>query len=193
MKYLFLLIISISVIISRAEARTSLANGSNQKPFIEETIMAAKIISKRCPKCKKIKPISEFYKNRTTKDKYHTQCKECKLQWSRNDYKEHKNGKYKKYRLNMHKRSINYKIELIKKLGGKCSICGYSDLSCPAVFDFHHGKEKTINITNIINKYRASAKCRKLVEEDLPSCQLVCSNCHRKIHFSKYASLMIGV
>lgn len=39
--------------------------------------MSESIITKKCSHCKKIKPISEFYKNRVTKDGFSNQCKIC--------------------------------------------------------------------------------------------------------------------
>lgn len=39
--------------------------------------MAEQIISKRCSTCKENKSVSEFHKNRATKDGYHSQCKIC--------------------------------------------------------------------------------------------------------------------
>lgn len=40
--------------------------------------MADEIISKRCSKCKEIKPISEFHKNKVRKDGLQGYCKPCK-------------------------------------------------------------------------------------------------------------------
>lgn len=45
--------------------------------------MAETIISKRCSKCKEIKPITEFYKNRSTKDGCHSWCKSCDEIWQK--------------------------------------------------------------------------------------------------------------
>ena len=39
--------------------------------------MATEIISKRCPKCKQKKTLSEFYKNRSEKDGLQGWCKSC--------------------------------------------------------------------------------------------------------------------
>ena len=37
--------------------------------------------TKRCSKCKKIKEISKFYRNRTIKDGHSSQCKNCSRKW----------------------------------------------------------------------------------------------------------------
>jgi len=62
----------------------------------------------------------------------------------------------------------------VELLGGKCSICGLVDN--PAVYDFHHRdpKEKDVGISQ--------AKSWAAIEKELEKCDLVCSNCHRKLH-----------
>jgi len=54
--------------------------------------MAEQIINKRCSHCKQTKPISEFRKNRTRKDKHQDICKLCQLKYQR-DYRQTKKGK----------------------------------------------------------------------------------------------------
>lgn len=39
--------------------------------------MVEQITSKKCSKCKQIKPVSEFHRDHTKKDGFHTQCKIC--------------------------------------------------------------------------------------------------------------------
>ena len=48
--------------------------------------MSEPIITKRCSKCKKFKPLAEFHKNRTTKDGYQSECKICVLKRSKEYY-----------------------------------------------------------------------------------------------------------
>lgn len=42
---------------------------------------------KRCTKCGVVKPVSEFSKNRTCKDGYHSHCKECGVEYRRIYYR----------------------------------------------------------------------------------------------------------
>ncbi len=74
------------------------------------------------------------------------------------------------------RRLIKEKAVRIK--GGKCEICGLEDESC--VYDFHHKdpKEKDFHLGD-----KTSTVKWELVEKELDKCLLVCSNCHRKIHF----------
>jgi hypothetical protein len=61
-------------------------------------------------------------------------------------------------------------------MGGKCFLCGYDKNF--AALDFHHLRDKNFLINtltiqkNITLVYREAAKC-----------VLLCSNCHRDIHF----------
>ena len=54
--------------------------------------MAEQIISKRCSKCKEIKPLSEFCKHKSYKDGHRYWCKLCESQWHRK-YLQTKGGK----------------------------------------------------------------------------------------------------
>ncbi len=68
------------------------------------------------------------------------------------------------------------KLKAIEYKGGKCVRCGYN--KCPAALDFHHleptGKET--------NGELRSYSWEKLKAE-IDKCILVCSNCHREIHY----------
>lgn len=68
------------------------------------------------------------------------------------------------------KKAVEYK-------GGKCSVCGYS--KCLASFDFHHLDPKTKNkeIGNILDGTWST------IRTELDKCILLCSNCHRELHW----------
>lgn len=76
------------------------------------------------------------------------------------------------------------KIEAIKRLGGKCSICGYNKNI--AALTFHHLRDKkfTLNSRNF--------KCfsKEKVEEELKKCILLCHNCHSEIHHPELNDLI---
>lgn len=77
-------------------------------------------------------------------------------------------------------RGLKRRLELVKYLGGKCCRCGY-DKSLSAL-EFHHRnpeeKEFSLDMRNI-----GGMKMDKLKEE-ADKCDLVCSNCHREIHYA---------
>jgi len=51
--------------------------------FEADDTTGGKTEQKRCSKCKQFKPLSEFYKDRSTKDGLARWCKECKRQYSK--------------------------------------------------------------------------------------------------------------
>ena len=129
-------------------------------------------MKKICTKCKEEKDVSQFYVS-TEKHKdgslaYFSSCKECYG-------KKYYSGVAKKRKENhnrMKKQCIDYK-------GGKCSICGYN--KCMASLDFHHINEN-------LKEYEISKMVSSLFEFDrikveLDKCLLLCSNCHRELHF----------
>ena len=85
---------------------------------------------------------------------------------------------------NSNYRSVNnsrkrLKKKLVEYKGGKCEICGYD--KCIAALEFHHlnPKEKEFNIG--CKHVLSFEKCKKEVDK----CMLVCSNCHREIHYEE--------
>ena len=68
------------------------------------------------------------------------------------------------------------KIQAIKLLGGKCSICGYD--KCIDALEFHHKnpseKDFKLGSENTISW--------KEYKNEALKCIVVCSNCHKEIH-----------
>lgn len=110
----------------------------------------------RCSKCRQVKAISEFYTN-------HPYCKECN--------NKHTIGRQRKVKQFL----IDYK-------GGRCQHCGYNE--CAAAFDFHHldPSAKDFNISRLGTRSIKSDKM-SLVLKEIDKCLLLCSNCHRKLHY----------
>ena len=69
------------------------------------------------------------------------------------------------------------KLKAIKLLGGKCSICGYN--KCVDALEFHH-KDPTIKEFKLGSGNTMSWKEYK---NEALKCILVCSNCHKEIHY----------
>lgn len=74
------------------------------------------------------------------------------------------------------------KFELMEMLGGKCEVCGIvGNINNVAIFDFHHKNpdEKEFNLgQNTIGNYSFEE-----VKNEAMKCKLLCSNCHRMLHF----------
>ena len=113
--------------------------------------------TKICTSCGKEKLIKEFGKRLSQKDGLQHFCSVCSREKSVN-------------------RSRNTKLQAIKYLGSKCSICGYD--KCIAALEFHHKdpNEKEFDISKRTHFNEA-------VKNELQKCVLLCSNCHREAHF----------
>lgn len=77
----------------------------------------------------------------------------------------------------LNEKRLNLKLELIKDLGGKCSICGYDKNY--AALEFHHSNpnEKEFTVSKWIYSYKNSK-----IKDEVEKCILVCANCHRELH-----------
>ena len=117
-------------------------------------------------------------------------CKECGVSWYiRADKKANdlcyrcrvlgsKNPMYGKRSPSYSPNSKGRKRKLwaIKYKGGKCQVCGSSDL-IPACYHFHHVKKKTKGIGSLLyGKF-------KTLKDELDKCILLCANCHITLHY----------
>lgn len=80
---------------------------------------------------------------------------------------------------NVSKRRRKVKQSLVEYKGGKCEKCGYN--KCVAALDFHHLDidEKQFNISN-----KGLTLSIEKMKKEVDKCILLCSNCHREIHFN---------
>jgi hypothetical protein len=133
-------------------------SGNRQKihlKSIEENLKTHKF----CPRCLNIKPISDFYLRRRKPTDTSSYCINC----TSDEAKE---------------RQKALKIAAIEYKGGKCKICQLIDDPC--VYDFHHRDPQQ-------KEYGFGTKSHGTLEmhkAELDKCDLLCSNCHRKIHSS---------
>lgn len=125
-------------------------------------------MAKICSRCKKDKPLSEFYKNKTHKDGYNTVCKRCYTEVEREHWKLEKTKKTRKvwklknkdkmkdyFRKREYKNKYGKTIEdwqvLFDEQKGCCVICGrhQSELKHRLHFDHDH---KTGKICGLLCK-----------------------------------------
>lgn len=112
-----------------------------------------------CYKCKIEKPESDFYKSSHTNGGLSSYCKKCHNKWT------------------MDRKRI-YKERLVEKFGNKCEKCGYD--KCIGALEFHHvdPSTKDLNFKDIMR----NASFEKM-EKAVDGCILLCSNCHKEIHY----------
>lgn len=91
-------------------------------------------------------------------------------------------NKVKYFEITNRRRELN-KVTAIKLKGCKCEICGleYNGKNAPC-FDFHHvdSSSKEYSPSTVLSMSRDKQST------ELSKCILVCSNCHRLIHFKEY-------
>lgn len=78
-----------------------------------------------------------------------------------------------------------YKVDFYEyKSSLKCGRCSETHVSC---LDFHHkdGEEKERGISSMIG----SCKLETIMEE-IKKCEVVCANCHRKIHWNEKSEIV---
>lgn len=125
-----------------------------------------------CTKCKIDKFDVDFGWRNKLKGKKSTCCRSCYAISSHEHYIKN-SEKYKN-----RKSKFEYKIKmanLIKSLKIECFNCG---IDHPAVLDFHHvdptKKDKDLSKFNSI----------KRILEEAKKCIVLCSNCHRVLHWN---------
>lgn len=143
----------------------------------EECVMYS---TRKCTNCKQEKPESSFYFKNKIKNILQSKCKECSSLSSKQHYKKNKDIYKKRARKNntiylqRNKEFIdNYKINKC------CEICGESH---PACLDFHH-TDPNIKEKNI-SRMKVESYSISTIKREIEKCIVVCSNCHRKIHYS---------
>jgi hypothetical protein len=138
-------------------------------------------LTKVCRKCKVEQPITKFRKMppkaRAGKIKIYTSgvCTPCIVQNNTKNI----NKDRESYNLRIRNKRKQRKEWAVEYKGGKCSKCELT--FHPAAYDFHHldPNEKDFNPCNLLT-------CSiKRIKEELDKCVLLCSNCHRILHYEE--------
>ena len=131
--------------------------------------------TRTCHKCFIEKPLEEFPWKSIIKRTRQAVCKECTAKRSNEWYyknKEHHidnvQDRRKKIRIETHEYALNY------LLTHPCEMCGETD---PVVLEFHHVGEKGENVSTLI--HRADSLVQLI--EEISRCQVLCSNCHKRV------------
>jgi hypothetical protein len=153
------------------------------------------VMTRVCRKCNAEKPIEEFTKHKGMSLGYDTICLVCNNKHAR-AWAEENRDKYllrckRAYRRNRaeeiaksKKRHAELEEEICSlKKGKSCLICGYDRIY--QILHFHHrdpSTKKFVCCTNT-NRMKSIIKNRKLLEEEIAKCDLLCPTCHAEVHF----------
>jgi len=159
------------------------------------------IATKQCPKCKKVKLLRAFGKNRSRQDGYAYACKICANGYRRRRYAasgkvrgkraalskqwEKKNQERRRSRGRQYAKTTRWARKkeahvfiVAYKAGRCCKECGSRHALC-----FHHIGQKNYEISRMVERGRTLAAIRT----EIGLCVLLCRVCHAKIHAKKRA------
>lgn len=131
---------------------------------------------KRCGKCNRARLTKFFKANPSRKDGLNWQCVDCHREYRKAHYEENKQ-KYIQRAKTYRKQLQEYAWSMKKR----CKECGENH---PATLDFHHRDRagKDINIMMVVSR---SGTGRLKLEAEIAKCDVLCSNCHRKLHWNE--------
>lgn len=135
---------------------------------------------KTCNKCRRNLSLDLFSINNTKRDGHNATCKECQRVYAKSHYLLKKDYYIAKGKRN---RKLFYQENLRKindyKSRHSCKYCPEND---PCCLDLHHRESARKEYT--ISNQLANLSWLTL-EKEIQKCDVVCSNCHRKLHAGK--------
>lgn len=127
---------------------------------------------KTCKSCGEEKQLSEFGVASKTRDGLQRLCIVCNRKQAREYYHSANKKSLHVLRAKERQRKIAVALNDIKEMAG-CHFCGER---CSVSLDFHHlGDDKEFTIAT-------SAHAISKFIEEIDKCEVLCSNCHRKVH-----------
>ena len=149
-------------------------------------------IIKKCKKCEKEEPHQLRRQRRKlangmikTYEYPQNCCNSCRAKYDTKYYKTETSRKTDReyYRNVVREKRASIKQMAIEYLGGKCNRCGIED-ECVAIFDFHHRDPalKEGHVEAVLKRHWKDMILAKDITDELDKCELLCSNCHRKVH-----------
>lgn len=130
------------------------------------------MLEKKCPSCGLTKPISEWGKNKASRDGFQRHCKTCRIAYNHDHYEKTKD-RWKESR----RRSADKVRDDIRDFLGEylnehpCVDCGNDDIR---VLDFDHLRDKVMGVARM-----ASYGNLDKVKEEVKKCEVRCRNCHQ--------------
>jgi acetylornithine/succinyldiaminopimelate/putrescine aminotransferase len=136
---------------------------------------------KKCSKCKKEKELSDYFWRDKSKNKLHSQCKDCykACRHSQEHYKKYKEQYIKRSKARQKRIGTENKKHLIEYFKNHpCIECGESN---PVVLEFDHRdrKQKWKEVSTMLRDYTWEQ-----ILKEIDKCDVLCAN-HHKIRTSK--------
>jgi len=132
---------------------------------------------KICSKCQSLKEENQF--SPKTNGKLNSWCKECIRTHNREKYKNNSDERkrVRKNVKNIYNRNREYVLQYLSDKS--CSQCPENHI---AALDFHHRdpNQKEQSIARLSRNGISLDRIKKEIEK----CDILCSNCHRKLHYN---------
>lgn len=125
---------------------------------------------KFCFKCKEYKSGNMFNKDKSRKSGLQVYCKDCTKKWRR----ENKKLLYSNMKKSYDKKRKSF-VEY--KKGLKCQQCGENHSAC-LVFHHRNPDKKEFNIAHVV-----CSSSLENIKKEIVKCDVLCANCHRKLHY----------
>lgn len=138
---------------------------------------------KLCTRCGVVKPAAEYHSNKSRLDGLQSYCKECKGKMDQKTYLGNKTAYVARNKKS--RQLLKDEVNAIKAAAG-CKYCSEKDFCC---LEFHHTNSEDKEAT--ISKFVQTASRRKVFKE-IAKCDVVCSNCHRKLHAGRKLQNNLG-
>ena len=155
-----------------------MSNKERKQRYWDKVYENAELVPCKCGCGELIKNKDKYGRNKSYKNGHNHRKYDDPTQYKREW--NHKNREERQAYKTLYGRERKERLILLK--GGKCKICGVEyNKENSAIFDFHHrdkeSREFRLNTTTLIN-----IGMDKILEE-AEKCDLLCSNCHRLLHF----------
>lgn len=128
---------------------------------------------KQCCRCKELKPVEAFGRNKQQKDGLQKYCKECGRASGRRHYLKNKQRKLAIREATHAARRRNMQFVFNYLQSHPCVDCGEDD---PVVLEFDHLRDKYKTISKLIT-YACSLD---RIFREIEKCEVRCANCHRR-------------
>jgi len=129
---------------------------------------------KRCYMCQQWKPLTEFHRNRGSRDGRQNRCRPCNIAQAKLAHaKDPARARARIKKRADRKREANHQALVAYLLDHPCVDCGEDD---PIVLEFDHLRDKRVNVSALAN----SAVPFDRVLAEIEKCEVVCANCHRR-------------
>ena len=134
--------------------------------------------TKKCKICSEVKSIDDFHNRKKSNDGKSPNCKSCATNHNKKEYYEKHKEKHNRHIVERRRTKKLEYDKYIQSLGLKCKQCGVNH---PAVLDFHHRDPSTKEST--VSDLKWSGCSLERLKLEIDKCDILCSNCHRILHY----------